>query len=101
MGELPDDFTRHIAAMSAVKARLRDLDLVYQDAQRGTFERGQELFPRWADGTRQMLSAQISKGEAQRFEDVTGLYTCDSLAQYFQEYSNYLEGLWTALQKTP
>src|SRR5262249_37430914 len=37
----------------------------------------------------------------QRFDAVTSSHTYDSLAQYFQEYSDYLEGLFNALQNNP
>ncbi len=101
MRELPNDETRTRDAIAAIDQRERALVLVYQDADTGSFERGRELLMRWADGTSQVLSEQISEEEAQRFQDLTGMYTHDSLDEYFQEYQNYLEALLTTLRDNP
>ena len=100
MTESPSDKTKR-CAVDAITERVRELIRVHQDAMAGPFERGQQLFLRWADGTRDALSEHISEAEAERFEEVTGLHTYQLLDQYFQEYSNYLEALLLTLERNP
>ncbi len=101
MAELPESELQRLRAMDAVLKRMRELDLVRQDAETGSFERGRELFSRWAEGTFQLLQDLFSKEEAERFEAEWTMHTRDSLPHYFADFSNYMEGLYRALQTRP
>src|SRR5712671_2478390 len=98
MSELPGELTRSYRATDALIKRLRALSVSQQAT---SFEVGQESFRRWADGTRKTLSKFISEAEAVRFDETTSLYTFESLEQYQEVYSSYLEALLETIRINP
>ena len=88
-------------ALAAVNERLEALARLENELQEAEFRYGQEQLLRWADETSAVLARDVSKAEAERFDDLRVMHTYTSLPEYFEEFTAQLAGLGRALFEAP